>query len=150
MTTLGEAILIIPAKLLKDGATSEDIAEAISAAVKDGEALNQDNGADSDETAPPVADGNSAEEGQPVVLVADGGHRMETGVDDEGEDEEAHGDSVQPAVQVRSKKRGASSKECNSHEARFLTKYATTTSCRRKVWDRFFRNNLKCEPESPV
>ena len=142
MTALGEAILIIPAKLLKDGATVEEVAQALDAAEKDAEAENRDHDAEHPEEPAAPAEPNA---GNAEVEVYDGNQRLiisEGAIRVEREDDEDDMDiEVEPQARKMKKKRSAG--DCNSVEARYLTLYATTTGCRRKPWDSFFGNAKK-------
>lgn len=57
-----------------------------------------------------------------------------------GEDSEP---DDQPTTRAQKKKKFTS--HANSLEARFLTMFVSTKTCRRKVWDLFFNNRKKCE-----
>ena len=148
MTTLGEAILIVPAKLLKGVVNAKEVEVLIDVAANEHEAQNEDN-------APTVQDGvdNALEstaddiqvsDGNQRLRIGDGGVRVETGADEDEEDEENGVSGVnadKKSLKKKNKKRRAG--ECNAHEARFLTAFATTTKCRRIVWDVFFKNRSK-------
>ena len=73
MTALGEAILIIPAKLLKDGATVKEVAQALDAAEKDAEAENRDRDAEHPEEPAAPAEPNA---GNAEVEVYDRNQRL--------------------------------------------------------------------------
>ncbi|KAJ7803828.1 P-loop containing nucleoside triphosphate hydrolase protein [Mycena olivaceomarginata] len=69
------------------------------------------------------------------VSVTGGGIRVSKDSDEEdGEPEE-----------VKHKRRKKLSKDANSREARFLSRFAVTKKCRRKIWDEFFQNALKLQ-----
>lgn len=124
LTQLGEAIVFIPAAILKQGSISEvDIDIALLNAARNAEAQNEEEEAIEEDL------GGGKEE----IDVEEGGMRKETG-DDADVDEPSD---------LKQKRRYKSSKECNSHEARYLTLFLCGKHCRREIWDIFFQNKNK-------
>ncbi|KDR67869.1 hypothetical protein GALMADRAFT_79410, partial [Galerina marginata CBS 339.88] len=127
LSTLGEAILIVPKSVVKDGASKDDVSETVAEATIDGEALNREP--------------EEVELTDTVVQALD-----EQGIRIAGDEDSSE---EQPGTEKvkRTKKFG---KDTNIREARALSKYVTTTGCRRKVWDDFFENNKKSQLEYGV
>ncbi|KAJ7869594.1 P-loop containing nucleoside triphosphate hydrolase protein [Mycena olivaceomarginata] len=134
-STLGEAILVVPPSVIKKGVSEDEIETAVSEAAQDGESENRG----LDVVADLLDQGIEITSGHEEVLVGEGGVRAGTGSDDEDGE----------AVEIKHKRRKKMSKECNSHEADFLSRYTCTTACRRKVWDLFFQNNSKEQLKFP-
>ncbi|KAL6304460.1 hypothetical protein BKA93DRAFT_825904 [Sparassis latifolia] len=119
MTKLGEAILIVSARALKDGGPNEAEIEAnLGEAVAEGEAENQgQNEAHALEAVGiQVTEGNQQMQ---QMLVAEGGVRVEHASKSEGEDADDE------TTVKKGKKKKRSSRECN-------------------LWDEFFHNSKKC------
>jgi Superfamily II DNA helicase len=127
-STLAEAILIVPASVIKSGATALDVGIAVRGAAVEAQAENR-----SEEEAE-ILEQNGIEltRGNEEVLVNDGGVRVAHGSDDE--EEEAQG---------KKQKRKKISKEGNSHEARYLSIFASSLRCLHAIWNEFFNNNKK-------
>lgn len=137
-TTLGEAVLIVPKSAIRKGVTEENIIADLSAMTSDNrsEAENR-----SDETERvllgevdiefPV--GTSAAQ----VLSGEGTRIQASDATDISEPDD------EPTAQPQRKK--IFNRQSNEIEVRFLSMYVTTKACRRKVWDRFFENEKKCE-----
>lgn len=143
MTQLGEAILIVPAKVLKDGASIAEVSAAVEEIARDAEAQNRDVDALDSEALEMGADSGAGDGveivGNQRLLVSEGGLRVAT-VDEDEEEVEVD----PPAVGASTKKRKKHTVgDCNAIEARYLTQFATTTRCRRFVWNVFFKNMSK-------
>ncbi|KAJ7171796.1 P-loop containing nucleoside triphosphate hydrolase protein [Mycena crocata] len=129
---LGEAILFVPAKILKDGLAVEEarIAREEAAAPQ-----NQEG----DEFVPEQEDGVDVVGGQ-VVAVGEGGARVEQNA--EGED---GGPEAVAATEKKKKRKAARRSAADTLEADFLSRFACTTLCRRIIWDEYFKNAAKRE-----
>jgi hypothetical protein len=110
----------VPKSVLKDGVSNEELSNSVSETVIDAEALNRE--PEEVELTETVIEALN-EEGIRVV------HELDS------TDEESI-----PKVK-RMKKFG---KDTNAREARALSEFVITDSCRRKVWDTFFENGKKC------
>ena len=127
LTTQGEAILIVPPGVLKDGSTrkEQDVVMSVENAAVEQEALNRE---------PEEPD---------LINVAesldDEGIRLR-GVDASESEDEA------PVAKL-TKKQGKKKERKDTHirEVRALYDFACTTGCRRIPWDNFFENSKKCE-----
>lgn len=141
MTEKGEAILIVPAKILRDSSiTIEEVGDTIDQVAREAEAQNRDE-APVDEVV-----GNEVQlyDGNQVLVIAEGGVRIETQDDGDGDDEDDSATGLQSvAAKLLKSKKKRSRTDCNSLEASYLQKFVDTTKCRRRVWDEFFRNRLK-------
>ncbi|KAF8172309.1 P-loop containing nucleoside triphosphate hydrolase protein [Mycena galopus ATCC 62051] len=131
-TGLGEAILFVSAKVLKDGLAAEE------ARVAREEAADPNN-QEGEDLVPEPEEGVDVVVGQAVV-VAEGGTRVEQNAEGEGLDPEA-------AVEVgrKKKRRAARQSAADALEAQFLSAFACTQQCRRIIWDGYFKNSTKCE-----
>lgn len=119
-STLGEAILIIPKSVLKDGISTENVLESVADTTIRAEALNR--------------------EPEEVELTSTVAQELdEQGIRIAGDEDSSEEQPVTEKVK-RIKKFG---KDTNIREARALSQYVTTKDCRRKVWDSFFENNKK-------
>ncbi|KAJ7800420.1 hypothetical protein B0H14DRAFT_3156039 [Mycena olivaceomarginata] len=126
---LGEAILFVSAKVLKDGIAEEQ------ARITREEAADPQN-QEGDVFVPETQEGLDVVAGQEVV-VGEGGVRVER----DAEEDDAE---VTPEVQTKKKKRKAARVSfADALEARFLSRFACTTGCRRIVWDEYFDNAKK-------
>jgi len=126
--TLGEAILIVPSSIIKNGTKEAEVEAAVQEAADDAQAENR--GEDEQE----LLDQNAIEvtSGHEQVLVNDGGVRAEQ--DSEPEEE----------PQDKPKRRKKFTKnDSNSLEAHYLTTFACASRCLRVVWDEFFGNTKK-------
>ncbi|KAJ7803225.1 P-loop containing nucleoside triphosphate hydrolase protein [Mycena olivaceomarginata] len=131
LTRLGEAILIVPSSVLKNGVTELDVELGINTASKDAESENRG----TEEATDLALQGIEVTTGLEEVSVTGGGIRVSKDSDEEdGEPEE-----------VKHKRRKKLSKDANSREARFLSRFVVTKKCRRKIWDEFFQNALKLQ-----
>jgi hypothetical protein len=110
----------VPKSVLKDGVSNEDVDNVVSETVIDAEALNRE----PEEVELTITD---------VEALDEEGIRV---VDDSDSTDEESNTKVK-----RTKKFG---KDTNVREARALSEFVTTGSCRRKVWDMFFENGKKC------
>lgn len=110
----------MPKSVLKDGVSKGEVNNGVTETVIDPEALNR--GPEEVELTETIVEALD-EEG---IRVAD---------DSDSTDEES-----KPKMK-RMKKFG---KDTNVREARALSEFVTTGSCRRKVWDTFFENGKKC------
>lgn len=117
MSKDGEAILIVPASVRKNGPTEEEIASAAQE--------NEDEAAavDDDEDLTNLTGEMQLTEAREVVNVQEGS-RVE-------------------AASVKASRKGKKVKATNSFETKHLHEYATTSGCLRNVWDKFFNNNKK-------
>jgi hypothetical protein len=129
---LGEAILFVSAKVLKDGLAVEEARVAREEAAEPQNQEGEDFVAEPEEGVDVVA-------GQAVV-VGEGGARVELNAEAEEADPE-----VAAAAQKKRKRKAARQSASDALGANFLTRYACSTSCRRLVWDEYFKNNLKGE-----
>jgi hypothetical protein len=129
LTRLGEAILIVPSSVLKNGVTELDVELGINTASKDAESENRE----TEEATDLALQGIEVTAGLEEVSVTGGGIRGSKDSDEEDGEPEA----------VKHKRRKKLSKDANSREARFLSRFAVTKKCRRKIWDEFFQNVLK-------
>lgn len=145
MTTFGEAILIVPAKLIKDGLTQEEVAGTLEESAQAAEAENGETGGQDMLASAASADGVQIHDGDSTVLVTEGGFRLETNADEEEEEDEHIAGSHEKGQSKRGNRRKKRGAECNVLEARFLTEYTITSWCRRDIWDRFFKNHKKRE-----
>ncbi|KAJ6579358.1 hypothetical protein B0H10DRAFT_2198744 [Mycena sp. CBHHK59/15] len=132
---LGEAILIVPASVMKNRVSEEEIEVAVGEAAQHAESENRG----LDVAADLLEEGIELTYGREEVLVGEGGVRA--GADSDDDDGET--------AQVKHKRRKKLSKECNSREADFLSRFVCTTKCRRKVWDLFFENDSKEQLKFP-
>ncbi|KAF8141067.1 hypothetical protein K438DRAFT_1911309 [Mycena galopus ATCC 62051] len=139
---LGEAISIILPSVIKNGVSEEEIEAAVGDAAQDTESENRGLDMDVDLL---LNEGIELTSGHKEVVFGEGG--IWAGKDSDEEDGNTS--------EVKHKRRKKQSKECNSREADFLSQFACTKKCRRKIWDLFFDNDLKdrtrccdnCEPQ---
>jgi len=126
LTTHGEAILIVPSGVLKDGSTEEeDVVASVENAAVDQEALNRE-----------------PEEGD-LINVAES--LDEEGIGLCGVDASESEDEA-PVAKLM-KKRGKKKERKDTHipEVHALYDFACTKKCQRIPWDNFFENSKKCE-----
>ncbi|KAJ7107207.1 P-loop containing nucleoside triphosphate hydrolase protein [Mycena crocata] len=124
---LGEAILFVPAKVLKDGLAEAD---ARSAREEAAQPQNQEG----EDFVPEPEEGVDLVAGQ-AVAVGEGGAREAEEVDPE----------VAVAAQKKKKRKAARRSAADALEANFLTRFACSLECRRIIWDEYFRNGTKGE-----
>lgn len=124
-TTLGEAILIVPGAVITKGISESEVEEAIDAVLDDTQTEAENRGEDE----------LVALETNGVQLVDEGGVRIAQ--DSEDEDEPA------PQKEDKKRKRTRTKKDFNSREAKYLSLFASTSRCRRLIWDKFFGNKGK-------
>ena len=117
-----EAILIIPASVLKEDVSEELVSNTVEWEALEGEALNQEMTGAGAEVVAQVLD----EEG--VRVAAD---------ISEGEQE------VEVSVKAKGKRKKKYGKDTNMREACALSLFVKTIHCRRIVWDNFFENEKK-------
>lgn len=129
---LGEAILFVPAKVLKDGLAAEEARLAREVAA---EPHNQEG-----DFAPEREEGVDVVAGQ-VVAIGEGGARVEQNADIDEVDPDAVA-----AADKKKKRKAARQSAADALEAMFLTSFACTKQCRRIVWDEYFRNSTKRKP----
>ncbi|KAJ7670474.1 P-loop containing nucleoside triphosphate hydrolase protein, partial [Mycena rosella] len=134
---LGEAILFVPAKVLKDGIAEE---QARLAREEAAEPQNQEG----DEFVPEPQEGLDVVVGQEVV-VAEGGVRVEQNAEAEEDDPE-----VLTAAQKKKKRKAARVSQADALEAKVLSRFACVSVCRRLVWDEYFENGKKPQLVRPV
>ena len=103
--TLGEAILIVPKSVLKDGVSSEEIEKGVSETVIDAEALNRE-----------------PEEVELTITAVEA-------LDEEGIRVADDSDSTDEGSKTKVKRTKKYSKETNVREARALSEFVTTHSC---------------------
>jgi superfamily II DNA/RNA helicase len=129
--TLGEAILIVPAGVIKNGTKEAEVEQAVQDAVTESQAENR---GDEEQT---LLEENGIElaGGNQEVLVNDGGVRVEH--DDSEPEEETSGKTQ--------RRRKLSKNDTNSLEAQYLTMFACAARCLRVIWDEFFKNSTKCK-----
>ncbi|KAJ7808984.1 hypothetical protein B0H14DRAFT_3151768 [Mycena olivaceomarginata] len=130
LTRLGEAILIVPSSVLKNGVTELNVELGINTASKDAESENRG----TEEATDLALQGIEVTTGLEEVSVTGGGIRVSKDSDEEDGEPE-----------VKHKCRKKLSKDANSREARFLSRFVVTKKCRRKIWDEFFQNALKLQ-----
>jgi hypothetical protein len=123
---LGEAILFVPAKVLKDGVAEEEARVAREAAAEPG---NQEG----DDPIPEPEEGVQVVAGQ-AVAITEGGARVE---------QNAEAEDCDPEAGVKKKRKAARQSAVDALEASFLSKFACATVCRRIIWDEYFKNNTK-------
>ncbi|KAJ6579905.1 P-loop containing nucleoside triphosphate hydrolase protein, partial [Mycena sp. CBHHK59/15] len=126
---LGEAILFVTAKVLKDGIAEE---HARLAREDVAEPQNQEG----DDFVPAPQDGLDLVAGQ-AVTVGEGGARVEQNPDAEAEE-----DDPEAAAAAQTKKRREKRPDY-ALEAKFLSRFACAPGCRRIVWDDYFQNGKK-------
>ena len=131
-TQLGEAILFVPAKVLKDGFVAE---EARVAREEAAEPQNQEG----DDFVQEPEEGVDVVAGQAVV-VGEGGTRVEQNAEGEEADPEAV-----TAAEKKKKRKASRQSAADALEASFLTRFACSTICRRIIWDEYFKNGTKGE-----
>ncbi|KAJ7891045.1 P-loop containing nucleoside triphosphate hydrolase protein, partial [Mycena leptocephala] len=139
---IGEAILItttppwppVPPSVIKNGFQGRRLKQQLSN-ITDGESENRG----LDVAADLLDQGIELTSGHEWVIVGEGSIR--SGKDYDDEDGEA--------AEVKHKRRKKLSKECSSREADFLSRFACTTKCRRKIWDLFFNNDSKEQLKFP-
>lgn len=119
LTNLGEAILIVPKSVLKDGVTVPEVDDEVANSAVDSEAINRE-----------------IEDAEITSIVIQE-------LDHEGV-QIAPADSSESEEESKNKWKKIYSKDSNINEARALSEYATTKGCRRIVWDKFFGNSQKC------
>ncbi|KAJ7657214.1 P-loop containing nucleoside triphosphate hydrolase protein [Mycena polygramma] len=129
---LGEAILFVTAKVLKDGIVAE---EARIAREEAAEPQNQEG----DDSVPEQPDGVQVVAGQAVV-VAEGGARAEQNAEEDADPEAV------AAAEKRKKRKAKRQSASDALEAKFLTSFACTKQCRRLIWDEYFKNGAKAPP----
>jgi hypothetical protein len=117
--------------VIKNGVSGAEAEAAVDQAATDAESENRG----LDTAADLLEQGIEVTSGHEEIAVEDGGVRVSK--DSDNEDNEA--------TEAKHKRRKKMSKDCNSREADFLSRFACTTKCRRKIWDLFFENNTKCE-----
>ncbi|KAJ7796711.1 P-loop containing nucleoside triphosphate hydrolase protein [Mycena olivaceomarginata] len=127
--SLGKAILIVPSTVIKNGISEAETKVAVDHAATDAESENRG----LDAVAELLEQGIEVTSGHEEIAVEEGGIRVSK--DSDNEDDET--------AEVKHKRRNKMSIECNSREADFLSRFACTTKCRRKIWDLFFENNTK-------
>ncbi|KAJ6607057.1 P-loop containing nucleoside triphosphate hydrolase protein [Mycena sp. CBHHK59/15] len=130
---LGEAILFVTAKVLKDG-----IAEAEARATRQEAAEPQNQ--EGDDVVPDAQEGQDVVANQ-AVAVGEGGARVEQNAEADEADPE-----VVSAAEKKKKRKAARVSASDALEASFLTRYSSTTLCRRLVSDEYFKNNAKAPP----
>ena len=129
LTTEGEAILIVPPGVLKDGSTEEDVDASVESATVDQEALNRD-----------------PEEPDHIVVAEsldEEGIRLRGEVS-ESEDEEP----LANVTKKKAKKKGK--RDTHIREVRALSDFVRTKGCRCIPWDNFFENSKKCDWIEPL
>lgn len=130
--TLGEAILVIPVNVVKEGLKVSDMENTLWTTTQEAEAQNRDD-EDIDVTmkTETTVTGLVGLSGQ--VTNAEG-IRVEAGEQDfEPED--------QPATKTRKGKHTAN--QVNTIEVQYLSLYVSGKVCQRRVWNEFFANNMK-------
>ncbi|KAJ7076949.1 hypothetical protein C8R43DRAFT_966142 [Mycena crocata] len=81
-----------------------------------------------------------------AVLIAEGGARVEQGNEAEAVDVETPETAAAKAVKKK-KRKAARTSLADALEARFLSRFACTTECRRLLWDEYFGNAQKASLE---
>ncbi len=116
LNILGEAILIVSASLIKKGTTEMEVGDSVTLAAHSTEAENLPHATGMEpegDIEPELAVGNER------TNIDEGGVHVETGEDVEIKDEEG-------VVRHRHRKK---MKECNSIEAKYLTRYIAGLEC---------------------
>ncbi|TDL15093.1 hypothetical protein BD410DRAFT_845465, partial [Rickenella mellea] len=90
-----------------------------------------------------VDEGIHLAEGHQHLIVEEGGIRVEN---DDEEERDQDSEETKEAKKKLKRKRTA---ECNAREARYLSRFASTTGCLRNVWDDFFGNQRKVQLSYP-
>ncbi|KAI1783590.1 P-loop containing nucleoside triphosphate hydrolase protein [Ganoderma leucocontextum] len=142
LSKLGEAILIVPAKQLKETLSQDEVASALDSAVAEARADTSSMSTqaqirvDGEDIELAAADGDPSapEDGSAVS-----GIRAERNVEPDDAEETA---STGRSGTVRKKR---SVVQCNTLEARYLTLFIQTEGCRRIIWDTFFQNQRKIQ-----
>lgn len=132
-TKLGESILIVPGSVVKNGTTEADLTASLNDVTSgNGEGAEAANrGQDVDEIL-----AGAGIDLAPGEALNDEGVRIQA---DAEEEPDVDGDLAQH------QKKFKGMKDTNTHEARFLSSFVCTKSCRRKVWNIFFKNQEKCQ-----
>ncbi|KAJ7106456.1 hypothetical protein C8R43DRAFT_963333 [Mycena crocata] len=118
---------------VKDGITQE---EARITREEAAEPQNQEGDEFIPEPEPELQDGIDAVAGQQLV-VGEGGARVEQNA------EEEEPEAVEAAQKKKKKRKAARVSLADALEAKFLSRFACITSCRRVVWDDYFENGKK-------
>ncbi|EDR05878.1 uncharacterized protein LACBIDRAFT_302478 [Laccaria bicolor S238N-H82] len=131
---LGEAILIVPSSVVKNGTTDEEVLACLKEMAELLRPEAENHGSDVEEVL--ASEDITA---LPAEVVNEEGIRVQAvGGEEDFEPEEE--DTV--AAKSRKKK---FSKDTNTYEARFLSMFVSTDKCRRHVWDAFFKNDKKLQ-----
>jgi hypothetical protein len=117
-----EAILIVPASILKDDVSEELVSNTVEQKALEGEALNQEMTVVGAEVVTQVLD----EKGVRIAA-------------DISEDEQ----EVKVSAKTKGKRKKKYGKDTNMHEAHALSLFVKTIHCRQIVWDNFFENKKK-------
>lgn len=135
--TLGEAILIVSSTVLKKGTTEDDVQAGLNEMIVNGQSEAENRSDDVDDLL--------ANADLPIGLSAEvvGEEGMRVQAVEVGEESEPEDETVAAGSKKERKKKF--SKDTNSREAKFLSMFVCTKSCRRKVWDVFFENEKKSE-----
>lgn len=135
LSRTGEAILIVRKGTRREGVSASDVSNLQSQILTDVERSNSHG--DSDEADRMEIENVVETSGHEIRRLDDGGRRVEH--IEEGEREEA----VEGLVGPKTRKKSQTSVE--RLEIAYLTLYANTSSCLRKVWDKYFGNDKKRE-----
>lgn len=123
-STLGEAILVVPSSVYKAGTSEQELEAELQSSTRAAEHTEAENRGDDIEEVLINAG---------IEVISSEGIRIRADRGEESDDEDG----------LPQKQKAL--KEANTHEARFLTMYVCTKHCRRKVWNRFFKNHEKRE-----
>ena len=131
---LGEAIVIIPSSMVKNGITDEEVLACLKEMAEEPRPEAENHGSDVEEI---LANEDIA--ALPAEVVKEEGIQVQA-VEGEEDFEPEEEDTM---VAKSRKKKFA--KDTNTSEARFLSMFVCTNKCRHRVWDAFFKNDKKCE-----
>ncbi|TDL27966.1 P-loop containing nucleoside triphosphate hydrolase protein [Rickenella mellea] len=140
---VGEAILIVTPAVKKSGLQDGEFEATIERVNEEREAENMNDDAVEEAVVEALqSEGIQVADGRQELIVEEGGVRREQAAEAENEVDVEH-----EASKKKKKKKRA---ECNSREARYLSKFASTTHCLRAVWDEFFDNRVKVQLNYPL
>jgi superfamily II DNA helicase RecQ len=120
-STLGEAILIVSQSVITKGTTEMEVEATLEAVQTEAENRGDEEVA--------------SLENNGMQLVDEGGVRIGHESEEENEEEKK---------EEKKRRRKQTKANFNSQETKFLSLFASTTQCRRIVWDDFFGNKTKC------
>ena len=131
---LGEAIVIVPSSMVKNGTTDEEVLACLKEMAEELRPEAENHGSDVEEIL-----ANEDITALPAEVVNEEGIRVQA-----VEGEEDFEPEEEETVVTKSRKKKIS-KDTNMDEARFLSMFVCTNKCCRRVWDAFFKNDKKRE-----